>query len=528
MTVIILNITWEIRESTQAIYKNYFKILQVNEIQELRSRLNFNSIIFITIVALVTTTICFYREIYIEDYNNKKFLTLIILFFTSIIILVTSNSILITIIGWEVLGISSLILVIFYPNKTRKTNSIVTIFFNRIGDVILILVLATIIRNIRLRLAIDKLTPQLHTVITLIIICRLTKRAQFPMSAWLPAAISAPTPISAMVHSSTLVTAGIFLIISINELVKTTIIAKGFIILRTLRILTGGTIANFEKDFKKIVAFSTIRQIRIIITITIITTLALTRAHMINHAIFKTLLFCASGIIFSIFLGQQTYLKLEISSNKTFLNSLFLIRIFRMSRLIISTSYFSKDLLIENQIEKQLSLFTIILISRGILTLLYCIKINKKIRNKIKSPNNFIRKNFKTKRITILITLTLIVIITPFIKKTILIITPQITYLEIISITTIIISPLAIKKRLTEKKTIIRMTKSIILIKQIIVTKVKPKTKRKNIINLIKRELIFLKKRYLRKKIKKNWKWEKILSINGILWIIFTISTLRG
>ncbi len=124
----------------------------------------------------------------------------------------------------------------------------------------------------------------------------ITKRAQFPFSSWLPMAMAAPTPVSALVHSSTLVTAGIYLLIRFyRRMIEFSEVKRGLLFLRRLTMVLAGLAAFVEMDFKKIIAYSTLRQLGVIVVALGLGRPFLAYFHLLSHAMFKALMFICAG-----------------------------------------------------------------------------------------------------------------------------------------------------------------------------------------------------------------------------------------
>lgn len=336
------------------------------------------SIIFLYTVVLVTCLVSLFSEAYIEHYNSKKFFFIIILFFFSIILLVHSSNFITFFMGWDGLGVSSICLIMFYPNKITLYNSFLTIIFNRLGDVIFILIFCLAMMNFTFFILI---LDSNYSVIffILVLICSFTKRAQFPLSSWLPAAMSAPTPISAIVHSSTLVTAGVYIVHKMGAYFFIRGLQIFFIYFRFLTFALGGLMANIEIDFKKIVAFSTIRQISMIIFFCSLGFYKIALSHTMFHAFFKTLLFCVAGVFFMIFFSDQFKNHFFSFKGADLVRLLLLSSIFRMTGLIFSSSFVTKDLVLEIVGANRLFFYFFILVF-SFMTLYYCCKLFR-IRN---------------------------------------------------------------------------------------------------------------------------------------------------
>jgi len=287
---------------------NYSAIIEWKLCFILRTTIKFELIIewrgilYSSIVLFISRNVIKFSKAYIKnDQNNLRFTQIVLMFIASINMLIFIPNILCLLIGWDGLGITSFILVIYYNNSRSLSAGILTIITNRLGDTFL-LISIIITLNTGDWLPIFYLIKNdyfIYQWLGIIVAC-MTKRAQIPFSTWLPAAIAAPTPVSALVHSSTLVTAGVFILWRFNTIISNSKIIQSIIILtRILTILTAGIRAIYENDIKKIIALSTLRQLGLIIIPIAINIPILRFFHISAHAIFKALLFIRAGTLIS-------------------------------------------------------------------------------------------------------------------------------------------------------------------------------------------------------------------------------------
>lgn len=264
------------------------------------------SFMFISFVLLISSLVIFYRKDYIRrDVNINRFILLIVIFILSIMLLIISPNLIRILLGWDGLGLVSYCLVIYYQNEKSFNAGILTALSNRVGDVAFLIAIAWILNygrwNFIFYIELIRFDYTIKIIALLIVLAAITKRAQIPFSSWLPAAIAAPTPVSALVHSSTLVTAGVYLLIRFNILFFDSFLGQTFILIAGLTIFIAGMSANFEFDLKKIIALSTLSQLGLIIIILSIGFPKLAFFHLLTHALFKALLFiCAGAIIHNI------------------------------------------------------------------------------------------------------------------------------------------------------------------------------------------------------------------------------------
>lgn len=351
-------------------------IIRINRINiEFLLYIDWIRLIFIRIVLLISSMVLIYRIIYIEiDKNIIRYFFLVLMFVFSIILIIIRPNIVRIIFGWDGLGLVSFCLVVYYQNYRSYNSGILTVLINRVGDVMILIIIGIIIiygswniffiKNIRL-------------IIFFLIVAGITKRAQIPFSVWLPRAMAAPTPVSALVHSSTLVTAGVYLLIRFNRYLIIREFRKILIILSVLTIFISGLIANFEFDLKKIIALSTLRQLGLMIIILSVGFPILSYYHLLTHAIFKSLLFMRAGVIIHRIINNQDIRMIGG------LNEFIPFTIYRFNLTLIAlcgfpfiAGFYSKDIVIEIIYFRKINLIIFILSLISLMfTVMYSIRL---------------------------------------------------------------------------------------------------------------------------------------------------------
>ena len=334
------------------------------------------SIFFIFLVSLISGRVIIFRTSYIiREKFFSRFIILVLFFILSIFLLILRPNLIRLLLGWDGLGVTSYLLVIFYQRNKSYNAGILTAITNRLGDVGLLISISLILYLGNWSyIYIDSFSGVLSNIlIYLIIISACTKRAQIPFSAWLPAAIAAPTPVSALVHSSTLVTAGVYLLIRMNLIIIEINMSYLLLILGIMTIIIAGLTAMLEIDIKKIIALSTLRQLGIMMLILGMGNPILSFFHLLSHAFFKAILFICAGIVIHNIKDYQDIRKMGIGySNINFCVSIMLIANISLCGLPFLSGFYSKDLIIEILIIKGKNFFFFIFIILGtILTVMY-------------------------------------------------------------------------------------------------------------------------------------------------------------
>lgn len=306
--------------------------------------------IFSSTVLFISANIIHFTISYIKnDPFIQRFSILIIIFISSINFLIFIPHIIALLLGWDGLGITSFILVIYYQNPKSLAAGIITALRNRIGDAAILIRIGWTLNQGQWSIIHTLSTPINHIIIPVIILAAITKRAQIPFSSWLPAAIAAPTPVSALVHSSTLVTAGVFLLLRFYPSIETIPNSKTILlIVATSTIFIAGMSALFECDIKKIIALSTLRQLGVIIGAISLSLPHLRFFHLITHAIFKALLFIGAGNLISSFHHRQDLRAIGCLSKQLPLTiSITLLSIIALCGSPFLAGFYSKDIILE-------------------------------------------------------------------------------------------------------------------------------------------------------------------------------------
>nr|ALO70614.1 NADH deshydrogenase subunit 5 [Halyzia sedecimguttata] len=284
---------------TEKMYFIEFNLLSLNSLNiEFLVLMDWMSSLFMSFVLLISSMVIFYSKSYMSnDKNCSRFVMLVMMFVFSMMLMVLSPNLISILLGWDGLGLVSYCLVIYYQNVKSYNAGMLTALSNRIGDVMLLMAIAWMLNygswNFMLYLEYYIKDFNLNLIGVLVLIAAMTKSAQIPFSSWLPAAMAAPTPVSALVHSSTLVTAGVYLMIRFHFLIMNFNLFLLFIGLITM--FMSGLGANFEFDLKKIIALSTLSQLGLMFTILSLGSFNLAFFHLLTHALFKALLFMCAG-----------------------------------------------------------------------------------------------------------------------------------------------------------------------------------------------------------------------------------------
>nr|QNG56308.1 NADH dehydrogenase subunit 5 [Palaestes nicaraguae] len=340
------------------------------------------SLLFMSFVLFISSMVIFYSSDYMSgDLNINRFILLVVMFVVSMILLIISPNLISILLGWDGLGLVSYCLVVYYQNVKSYNAGMLTALSNRVGDVALLISIAWMMNygswNYIMYLDFMKNDYFMMIISTLVILASITKSAQIPFSAWLPAAMAAPTPVSSLVHSSTLVTAGVYLLIRFNFCFSEFLMIL-LLILGCLTMFMSGLGANFEFDLKKIIALSTLSQLGLMMSILALGEYYLAFFHLLTHALFKALLFmCAGNMIHNLSGCQDIRFMGGLIYYMPLTCAFFNVSNFALCGLPFLSGFYSKDLIVEvmSMYYMNIFMYMIFYISIG-LTVCYSIRLS--------------------------------------------------------------------------------------------------------------------------------------------------------
>lgn len=353
------------------------------------------SLFFFAGVSIISRVVFLYSKFYIgetyTDFNfiNSRFFYLLFFFVFSMFFLVFSNSWVVVMLGWDGLGLVSFVLVIYYNNSSRLDSGLITVFTNRLGDCLFILSFMFFFYGGIF--SIDFLSSSLCMCFCLVFFVGcITKRAQVPFSSWLPAAMAAPTPVSSLVHSSTLVTAGIYLLIRFNYLLSS--IFYILIPISLLTIVLAGACAVYELDFKKVVAMSTLSQLGFMIFSISCGYWLLGFLHIVFHAFFKSSLFLSTGNLIHYISGDQDSRDFGSFGFSFSSKLIFSLSCLRLIGFPFSLGFYSKDTIIGDILFSSFSLLSFFFFIGCCFTVAYSLRLI--YIGFISFPSFFVSRNY--------------------------------------------------------------------------------------------------------------------------------------
>jgi len=336
--------TWIDSESLDVLWGFYFDSLTVS---------------MLIPVLIVSSVVHIYSISYMShDPHNQRFFSYLSLFTFMMIILVTANNFLLMFVGWEGVGICSYLLVSFWFTRIAANQSSISAFLtNRVGDCFLTIGMFALLwsfGNVDYS-TIFSLAPFINeNIITIIGIClvigAMAKSSQVGLHVWLPMAMEGPTPVSALIHAATMVTAGVYLLMRASPLIEySSTVLIICLWLGAITTIFSSLIGLFQQDIKKVIAYSTMSQLGMMVIAVGLSSYNVALFHLVNHAFYKGLLFLGAGAVIHAVSDNQDFRR--YGGLRAFLPltySVMLIASLSLVAFPFMTGFYSKDLILES------------------------------------------------------------------------------------------------------------------------------------------------------------------------------------
>nr|UTM92285.1 NADH dehydrogenase subunit 5 [Bolbosoma vasculosum] len=260
--------------------------------------------LMVGVLMVVYFLVSLFGSYYMSGGLSGNFSWFVFIFVGGVVVMLLSGSLYNLLIGWEILGVVSFVLIGYYCTRVSWGSALMTVLINRVGDVGMVLLFWGLWVLNGVLWGFDVLSLSVCGI--MVVACLLTKSAQAPFGCWLPLAMAAPTPVSALVHSSTLVIAGLFVCWFLEEALGSfSIYVLGLVGVVTL--ISAGFSSVCEMDFKKVVAYSTSMHLGLMLCMALWIGWLFMSVHMELHAFFKSLLFIGVGFVILIVCHDQDY-----------------------------------------------------------------------------------------------------------------------------------------------------------------------------------------------------------------------------
>ena len=340
-------------------------------------------------VLIVSSLVHLYSIGYMShDPHNQRFFSYLSLFTFMMIILVTANNFLLMFVGWEGVGICSYLLVSFwYTRIAANQSSMSALLTNRVGDCFLtvgMFVMLWSFGNIDYY-TVFSLAPYINeNIITIIGICLLigamAKSSQVGLHVWLPQAMEGPTPVSALIHAATMVTAGVYLLMRTSPLIEySSTVLLLCLWLGAITTVFSSLIGLFQQDIKKVIAYSTMSQLGMMVIAVGLSSYNIALFHLVNHAFYKGLLFLGAGAVIHSVSDNQDFRKYGgLWAFLPLTYSVMLIASLSLAAFPFMTGFYSKDFILESaygQFYFSSTVVYFIAIIGAIFTTLYSVKV---------------------------------------------------------------------------------------------------------------------------------------------------------